>query len=64
MHIRSRRVILVVSFGIDMYMMRVWVTMMRVILVPFGVALGIVTSRKMGNGWRRHQVGFPIDLIG
>ena len=69
MHIRSRRVILVVSFGIiDMYMRRIWwetMMMMRVILVPFKFGVGIVGCREMGNGWRRHQVSFPmIDLIG
>lgn len=62
MHIRSRRVILVISFGIDMYM-RVWVTK-RVVFVPVGVVFRIVACGKMRNGWRRHQVGFSIHLIG
>ena len=61
MHIGSGRVILVVSFGIDVYM-RVWVT--RRVIFPVRVVLGIVTCRKMGNGRRRHQIGLSIHLIG
>ena len=63
MHIGSRWIILVISFGIDMYM-RVRVPK-RIIIVPsIGVVLGFVACSKMRNGRRRHHVGFSIHLIG
>lgn len=63
MHIWSRWIILVISFGIDMYM-RVRVTR-RVVIVPtIRVVFRFVACSKMRNGWRRHHVRFSIHLIG